>query len=167
MGGTYSVALAINNAGQVVGASTTTSDIDVHATLWNGSTAIDLGTLGGSFSYAYAINNSGQIVGVSTTIGNTFFHATLWTGDTLIDLNSLLDVGTINAGWQLADAHGINDNGWIVGNAYNNLTGQAHAFLLSPGVAAPVPEPATYTMMLAGLCLLSFSARRRKQLAAA
>ncbi|MDP1678777.1 MAG: PEP-CTERM sorting domain-containing protein [Candidatus Nitrotoga sp.] len=30
-----------------------------------------------------------------------------------------------------------------------------------------VPEPATYTMMLAGLGLLSFSVRRRKQLAAA
>jgi hypothetical protein len=34
------------------------------------------------------------------------------------------------------------------------------------GVAAPVPEPETYAMMLAGLGLLGFMARRRKQKAA-
>jgi hypothetical protein len=33
-------------------------------------------------------------------------------------------------------------------------------------VAAPVPEPETYAMMLAGLGLLGFAARRRKQKAA-
>jgi hypothetical protein len=32
-----------------------------------------------------------------------------------------------------------------------------------PALAAPVPEPATYAMMAAGLCLLGFAAHRRKQ----
>jgi hypothetical protein len=36
-------------------------------------------------------------------------------------------------------------------------------FTVARSVVSPVPEPATYTMLLAGLCLLSFSARRSKQ----
>ncbi|WP_256209002.1 FxDxF family PEP-CTERM protein [Nitrosospira sp. Nsp14] len=54
-------------------------------------------------------------------------------------------------------ASDINDNGWIVGNAHNSKTGVDHAFLL-----APIPEPETYAMLLAGLGLLGFIARRRR-----
>ena len=75
----------------------------------------------------------------------------------LTDLNSLLDADTVNAGWALAAAVDINDNGWIVGYAHNSITGAEHAFLLTP-----VPEPETYAMFLAGLGLMGFMARRRK-----
>ena len=37
----------------------------------------------------------------------------------------------------------------------------------SGGLTAPIPEPETYEMMLAGLGLMDFVARRRKQQAAA
>lgn len=36
----------------------------------------------------------------------------------------------------------------------------------SPPVASSVPEPETYTMLLAGLGLMGFMARRRKNVAA-
>jgi len=61
-----------------------------HATLWNGTTAIDLGSpLGGTNSYAYAINASGQVAGLSETAGNATVHATLWNGTTATDLGTL------------------------------------------------------------------------------
>lgn len=63
LGGTYSYANAINNAGQIVGSSETVGDVGQHATLWSSTNATDLGTLGGTQSSAYAINNVGQVAG--------------------------------------------------------------------------------------------------------
>jgi probable HAF family extracellular repeat protein len=158
LGGINSFANAINNAGQVAGYSYTAGDAAQHATLWNGSTVIDLGTLGGSYSQAMAINNAGQVAGVSNTADDEAArHATLWNGTSATDVNSFLDASTVSAGWILTSANGINDNGWIVGAAQNSITGQTHAFLLTP-----VPEPETYAMLLAGLGLIGSVARRRK-----
>ena len=153
----HSYALGINNAGQVVGWSTTNTG--EHATIWNGTTPTDLGTLpGGHDSVATAINNLGQVVGYSYTSGGHAEHATLWDHGTKIDLNTFLDNATRSAGWVLSIAHGINDSGWIVGDTGNTLHGgEAHAFLL-----IPVPEPETYAMFMAGLGLMGFIARRRK-----
>ena len=119
----------------------------------------DLGLLGCTIeSNANAINNVGQVVGYSQTI-NGISIATLWNGNNVIDLNSFLTASTKSAGWVLTDATGINDNGWIVGDAVNAQLGETHAFELS---ISPVPEPETYGMMLAGLGLFGFIAYRRK-----
>ena len=68
----------------------------------------------------------------------------------------------MSAGWVLKQANGINDNGWIVGNALNTLLGiSSHAFLLSITSVAAVPEPETYAMLIAGLGLIGFKTRRR------
>jgi probable HAF family extracellular repeat protein len=60
----YSDAWDINDSGQVVG-STSTSSGGGHAFLWQNGAMTDLGTLGGSGSTAYAINDSGQVSGAS------------------------------------------------------------------------------------------------------
>lgn len=165
----HSEARALNNVGQVAGMTylpnSLNGNFDVfHATLWNsGGSITDLGTLSGATnSEAWAINNVGQVVGTSYIGLNG--HATLWNNTTVIDLNSLLDAGTVSAGWVLTEARGINDQGWIVGSAFNSITNETHAFLLSDtaNVAAPVPEPEAYAMLLAGLGLVGFTARRRK-----
>ena len=130
---------------------------ETHATIWNGITPTDLGTLGGSSSLATGINDSGQVVGYSYISGDSAYHATIWNGITPTDLNSFLSVSEVNAGWVLIAATGINDNGWVVGNAYNTITGVNHAFLLTS-----IPEPETYAMFMAGLGLMGFIARRRK-----
>jgi len=73
----------------------------------------DLGTLGGTSSVAFGINARAQVVGSSTD------HAALWTvtptGVTVQDLG----VGT---------AHGINDQGQVVGDA-TTASGEDHAAL--------------------------------------
>jgi probable HAF family extracellular repeat protein len=143
-----------------VGVASTTGDAANHATLWNGTSIIDLGTLGGTNSSANAINAAGQVAGYAYTTGNASAHATLWNGTNAIDLNSFLDDSTISAGWVLQEATGINDNGWIVGTATNSILGiSSHAFLMS---VAAVPEPDSYAMAIIGLGMMGFMARRRK-----
>jgi len=162
LGGTSSAAYGINNAGQVVGESNLAGDTLIHATLWNGTSATDLGTLGGAHSSARAINSAGQVVGYSYINAlNSDQHATLWNGTSVIDLNSLLDANAVSAGWVLRDATGINDSGWITGNAVNTVTGDEHAFLLTA-----VPEPESYAMMLVGLGIVGAVARRRRSVSA-
>ena len=153
LGGGYNYAYGINDSGQVVG------QMNGLATIWNGTTPTDLGTIGGSSSMALGINDSGQVVGTSYTFGDSTQHATIWNGTTPTDLNDFLSVSEVNEGWVLDKANGINDNGWIVGSAHNTITGfgNTQGFLLTP-----VPEPETYAMFMAGLGLMGFIARRRK-----
>jgi probable HAF family extracellular repeat protein len=79
--------------------------VTFHATLWNGATATDLGTLsGGTSSSANAINDVGQIEGYSWTTDaatdpNSTTRAILWNGTTITDLNSLLDPVAVSEGW--------------------------------------------------------------------
>lgn len=105
---------------------------------------------------ANAINDLGQIVGTriivtnSTGIAGAFFY---YPGSPPIDLNDTLANGS---GWHLLEATDINNLGQIVGNGM--LNGQRTSFLLTP-----IPEPETYAMLLAGLGLLVFVARRKHQ----
>lgn len=174
LGGSTSEAYDINNASQAVGWSYSSpgmvegvyiGSMVPHATLWNGTAITDLGTLAGanntkagagSYSMAFAINDAGIAVGRSE-IASFGYRAALWSGTTVTDLNSFLDASAVNAGWVLNEATGINGNGWVVGNATNNLLGVSHAFML-----APIPEPETYSMLISGLVLLGFMVRRRK-----
>lgn len=165
LGGSYSWAQGINNAGQVAGTAFTKGDAQVHATVWNGTTATDLGTLGGNYSWAYGINNAAQVVGIARTTGNVEDHATLWNGTTATDLNTFLSNSNVSDGWVLTEATSINDKGWIVGKANNSKTGESHAYLLSTVTA--VPEPEAYAMFLAGLGVMGAIARRRKQISLA
>ena len=109
LGGTYSYAAAINNAGQIVGHSYTSGDIGVHATLWDGGVIKDLGTLGwGSTSQANGINDAGQIVGRSFD-SDSSTHATTWINGTITDLYPLAGGGHY--------AYAINSTGQIAGSS--------------------------------------------------
>ena len=91
--------------------------------------------------------------------------------------------GTTGGQANVGLVNNLQSNVYWSGTAYPGLGGQAFGFDTGPGsqglydrtseryawavrsgdVAAPIPEPETYAMMLAGLALLGVAARRRKQ----
>ena len=121
LGGTTSIAYAINASGQVAGVAKTVNGID-HAFLYDGAIT-DLGTLGGAKSTAHGINDAGQIVGTSDpTTG--YPRAFLWQNGTMTDLGTL--------GGSHSYGYGINDAGQIVGDSLT-ANSRMRAFLWQNG----------------------------------
>ena len=130
LGGTSSSAAAVNNAGQVVGASTLANG-EQHGFYWSpGTGMIDIFILGGtaSTSQASGINNLGDIVGSITNSSVTLWHAFLWNSTTGIrtDLNSLLSPADASI-WVLSFAKFVNDNRQVIGYGSATIGGTYYA----------------------------------------
>jgi probable HAF family extracellular repeat protein len=124
-----SAAWGINDSGEVVG-YTTTSSGGTHAFLYSGGRMQDLGTLpGGGFSFARDVNDSGQVVGYSTITSTGETHAFLYSDGKMHDLNDLIPA---DFGLELIDAYAINNSGQIVGSGFTS-NGEGRAFLYSDG----------------------------------
>ena len=99
----------------------------------------DLGPLGGYFSNARSINDAGQVEGnSSTTEGSSHVFITDADGMGMMKLNSLID---LPQGVILMRAMDINNNGQVI-------------------ALGLIPEPETYALMLPGLGMVGFAARR-------
>jgi probable HAF family extracellular repeat protein len=117
-GGTDAQALLINERGQVIGYSYTTSTqtgacfpLATNSFLWEkGKGMVDLGGFGGTCTAASDLNNHGQVVGLSTVAGDAFQRAFLWEYGSIHDLGGSL--GGNNTG-----AFVVNDKGQAVGFA--------------------------------------------------
>lgn len=118
LGGTNSGAFGINDSGEIVGYSDTSSGT-IHAFLNSNGNMKDLGTLGGDNSGAKSINNLGQVVGWADT-ANSGSQAFLYAN------NQMTSLGTF--GGSRSEATSINDLGSIVGWA-NDENNQSQAFL--------------------------------------
>lgn len=149
----YSIARAINDAGQVVGLSGR-SPIDGHAFLYADGEMTDLGTLGGSFSSAFDINNAGDIVGWTDVEGHDGRLAFLYSGGRMRTLDSLV-CGDSSVSFGMAYA--INDAGQVLASGCGEQA--CGAYLLTP-----IPEPAGWLMLAAGsgFVLMERSRRRRR-----
>jgi probable HAF family extracellular repeat protein len=133
------VAAAINDRGEVAGASGTCSPFNPnsglfltenHALVWQNGKATDLGNLGpnglpGAGNHACAINNKGQAVGHTTSKASTV--AFLWTRD-----KGMQGLGTLTGDF-VSFALGINDEGEVVGQSIDADFSTARAFLWQKG----------------------------------
>jgi probable HAF family extracellular repeat protein len=107
--GNFSIAVAINESGQIVGSSNLPGNGAGHAFRYSNGSMQDLGTLGGTSSSAADINAPGQVVGSSSLPGNASTHAFVDTDGRMIDLGSL--------GRPFGGATAINASGRVVGSA--------------------------------------------------
>jgi probable HAF family extracellular repeat protein len=127
-GAVNNIAYAINEAGQIVGASDLPGDNTGHAFLWQKGVMTDLGTLPGDFSsFAFAINDPGEVVGQSCDV-NFNCRAFLWQNGVMTDLNTVTPPGSL----YLLTANDINSQGEIVGIALDQGNGEPLAFAAVP-----------------------------------
>ena len=130
-GKTYTEALAVNEAGEIVGymAEAMTPWLST-AVLWKDNEIIVLGKLnsGDQYNMATDINSHGQIVGFSGESNDK--RAFLWQSGSMQDLGTL--PGDISA---VAEA--INEQGQVVGYSLS-ANGEKHAFLWQNDVMTPL-----------------------------
>ena len=138
------IALAINNHGQVTGASALFGNTTAHAFLWTRETGMQplgAGKLPGDIIAAgLAINDRGDVVGASSDAGGNP-RVFLWQSGVMRNLQDLV-VG--DSPLYLLVAFGINDVGQIAGFGATS-SGEIHGFLATPvsGVAASQSFSAT------------------------
>lgn len=159
-------AVAINDAGQVVGSTHIYNDVGefrgIRAFLWENGEMLALGHLGrdkdgNAWSWALDINEASEVVGYSRVFdekGNELGErAFYWAEGNHYNLNRLTDKP---AGILLERATSINDNGWILGYGTDQSGARLNYLLI------PVPEPHRYLMLLVGLLLVGLAAKRKQ-----
>ncbi len=142
------MALGINERGQIIGNSYTSSepsvvpcDLATGGFLSYRGKMVNLGSLGGTCTQVSAINNQGQIVGGSFLAGDQVLHPFLW------ERGHLVDLGT--SGGNSASANFINELGDIVGwETVARNDGPVHAAVWSHGhitdLGAPGPDQCSF-----------------------
>lgn len=123
-------ALAINDAGQIVGYAAVAISV-YHGFLWDNGVMTDLTTTFG-IGFGRDINNLGHIA--TSDAVNGVSHAAVWNGERIID------VGTL--GGRLAWAESVNDLGQVIGLSERAPGGDRlfYAFLWQNGVMTDLSE---------------------------
>lgn len=141
LGGAFSVAYDINDAGQVVGASQNTAGAQCPVRWQNGvpstlgtcsslPSSSDLNQAPAHNTLAHGINEAGQVVGwIQTAPGE--LQAFRWQGGGTTNLGTLGGVSS--------QAYGISEAGQVVGQSQTE-TGAWHAFLWTSGGTDGVPS---------------------------
>jgi probable HAF family extracellular repeat protein len=137
-GDTVSEAYAINDNGDVVGASGQcippgTSSGLLHAVLWRHGKPVALPTLGGTLDNSgHTINELGGVSGSASLTGNTTLHAVLWNTP-----KKIVDLGTLPGDW-ISGAWGLNDAGQAIGYSCSYSFAVCRGFLSQNGVMTDI-----------------------------
>lgn len=107
------------------------------------------------------INSASLLVGALHGNGASPFGRSAYIRGWDSGFHTLDDMLVAGSAWHIVDAAAINDNGQIAATGCYIPTGLCQAVRLD--VAAPVPEPAAWSMLLAGLCVGGYAARRRRR----
>ncbi|HEY6046608.1 MAG TPA: hypothetical protein VIU65_08395 [Pyrinomonadaceae bacterium] len=139
LGGTFNLASAINNRGDVDGTAQVL-DGNLHAFLWTRQTGMrDLGTLPGDFLSVApccdTVNDRREVVGISIPGPTGGGRAFIWQNGVMSDLNDLAPGSPL----YLFAALAINSRSEIVGIG-TTPTGEVHAFLAIPRNGADEDE---------------------------
>ncbi len=106
------------------------------------------------------VNNLGAIIGetINQTIGFGIPTGAALYWDEKNGLTGLENlIGDEVNEWFITQASDINDDGWILGAAYNRIDQRTYAVLLRPA-----PEAGASVLVLLSGCLLLLSRRKRK-----
>jgi probable HAF family extracellular repeat protein len=143
-GASFTNAIGINDAGQIVGFFGDSTGRD-HGFFETGGSFTQIDVPGAGLTEAFGINNAGQIVGFFS--GSTDSGGFLDTGGSFTQIDVPGAFGT--------DPSGINNAGQIVGSFFDSTGG--HGFL-----ATPIPEPSSLLLFDVGLAGFGLFRRRRK-----
>jgi probable HAF family extracellular repeat protein len=138
---------AINDRGQVVGASQTRTG-ERHAFLWENGTTRDLGPAGVE-SEAAAINDRGLVAGWAADASGDSYPV-IWDGG---DTRKLCELGAAD---ELSKAAAVNEQGQVVGGCMTRLGKEVHAFLWQRGRLVDLgtlggPQSGSYAVALNAL----------------
>lgn len=151
LGGSSSLATGVNDAGLIIGQSARDdSGYATSAFVYANGAMTDLGWGAQGSSNAVDINEAGQIVGYGTDAGG-LQRGFIYQNGQLLQLDTAVDPLD---NWIIKTTYSINDHGLILADACK--LGVCGTVVLSP-----VPEPETWAMVLAGLGLTGYCARRR------
>jgi probable HAF family extracellular repeat protein len=158
---TWSVAVAVNNSGDVAGGYYPTGTTTGRGFIWTQAAGFqDIGTLGGSTTGVGGMNRSAEIVGSSETSSGAD-HGFLWTqGGGMQDLGTFFPCAINDAGLMAGTTYaangdpeaavwnngkvsilgpggacGINNRGQVVGTRYTPHSSTEQAFIWTPGGA--------------------------------
>ncbi|MEN6357202.1 MAG: PEP-CTERM sorting domain-containing protein [Armatimonadota bacterium] len=149
----------LNDQNQVTG-TIYSGNNETHVFLWSSADGmLDITPGVGNDFWCDALNNNGQVLLEGCThIGDTYTGGNyIWDADDgLVSVQNLIDP---ESGWHLENFRGINDNGWIVSGAYNEITHESRDIVLRP---ITTPEPGSVVALIAGLVGLAGFASRRK-----
>lgn len=133
-----SAAIALNDAGVVVGNSYPAGNLYTHAFRWDPATGVmsDLGTVGGPYSAASSVDAAGNVYGVANNVA-AMQYAVKWParGGAAVRLDSFgkLDFSSI--------ARGCSPSGLVVGDGYDLALGLRGFVWSSTGGFRLLPQP--------------------------